>query len=82
MPNTQSLWDGRERRKTSQDHDTLIEVVQILKSHVSNFDRHTDKDDRQFENINRNMYIGLGILIAINGIPTAIAIFKALHGGG
>lgn len=58
-------WDGTERRMKAQDHDTLIEVVQILKSHVENFDKHQVEDKKQFDILNRNMYLGIGILIAV-----------------
>lgn len=37
-------WNGEERRKATRDHDTLIEMVQILKNLVTNFEEHT-KDD-------------------------------------
>ena len=75
-------WNGEERRKNNRDHDTLIEVVQILKSHVNNFDKHlerfnehVDDDNTNFENITnkiwqhtRLIYIGIGILAALQFI--------------
>lgn len=67
-------WDGIERRKKAQDHDTLIQVVQILKNHVENFDKHAAqfeqhvKDDnesfqllmRKVDLVFRYVYMGLG----------------------
>lgn len=66
-------WDGIKRRdddlKKAEDHDTLIEVVQILKSHVANFDKHVEKDDTNFKDIKDQVgkhamwiYIGLGVV--------------------
>lgn len=55
-----STWNGVERRLTSIDHDTLIEVVQILRSHVANFDKHAEKDEKQFSFLNRIVFIGIG----------------------
>lgn len=77
MPNTK--WDGiTERRLKSQDHDTLIELVQILKSHVENFDEHIIQDREDFKDINKKVsfstnmiYLamgGLGMLQVIIGI--------------
>lgn len=53
-------WDGRERRKGSRDHDSLIEVIQILRLHVDNFEKHIEKDERQFQFLNRICFIGMG----------------------
>lgn len=57
MPNTP--WDGKtERRINNRDHDTLIEVVQILQNHVENdtrnwqrFDAHTKEDKENFNSV-------------------------------
>lgn len=61
-------WDGKERRHDAQDHDTLIEVVTILKRHVENFDAHVIQDDANFKTLNRIVYTGVGILVAIEFI--------------
>ena len=37
----------------NKDHDTLIEVVQILKNHVANFDSHTVADSVAFAEIKK-----------------------------
>lgn len=75
-------WDGvTERRRTAQDHDTLIEVVQILKNHVKNCDedrrivsQHMIDDNKSFERINRNIYMFNGGLIVVNiGIGILLA---------
>lgn len=59
-----SSWDGGERRDTT-DHDTLTNVVAILRIHVDNFDKHVEEDKKQFAVINRNMYIAIGVVMAI-----------------
>lgn len=77
----QKDWDGTERRYSNRDHDTLVELVQILTSHVKNFEDHREafkthltKDDASFEKINRNIYMFNGGLAVIN---TFIAVFLA-----
>ena len=62
-------WDGEERRKMNTDHDTLTEIVQILKSHVENFDKHVIDDkvnfgkiDNKIDNHAKYIYIGMGII--------------------
>lgn len=69
MPNT---WNGEERRKATRDHDTLVEVVQILRSHVNNFDKHQLEDKENFKEIFEKMwkhasliYIGFGIVVTL-----------------
>lgn len=57
------VWDGKDRRL--QDHDTLIEVVQILKLHVANFDKHVEKDDKNFLQLNRALWIAVGAVLVI-----------------
>ena len=67
-------WDGKERRTVS-DHDTLIEVVQVLKNHVANFDKHVDSNKTEFSLLQnkiwehaRYIYIGIGIIVVLNVI--------------
>lgn len=65
-------WDGVNRRVSenkSQDHDTLIEMVQILRNHVDNFDKHVEDDKTSFRVIRDQVgkhavyiYIGLGVI--------------------
>lgn len=76
-----SNWDGVERRFSNRDHDTLVELVQILTAHVKNFEDHREafkihllKDDTNFEKINKNMYMFNGGLVVLNAF---IAIFLA-----
>ena len=62
------VWDGEERRFSNRDHDTLIEVVQILKSHVGNFDKHVEDDKALTKDVkfhSKIIYVcmgGLGVL--------------------
>lgn len=79
MPNR---YNGPERRTHSDDHDTVITMLQILTDHVVNFKLHTEEDKSQFRIINRNMYIAIGAIIAFQGLPTMINIIKALHQAG
>ncbi len=88
-------YSGPERRIHSDDHDTIITMIQLLNSHVNNFNEHKvddnqnfttimaklDKQDTVLDVIKKYIYIGLGILIAINGVPTVINFIKSLHGG-
>lgn len=62
-------WDGVERRRSeNRDHDALIEVITILKAHVENFDKHILDDKDQFKVLNRNMYIAIGVVGALQFI--------------
>lgn len=64
-----------DRRKPNTDHDTLIEVVQILNNHVNNFDAHAQVDKESFKEIgdkldnhSKYIYIGIGIMGVIQVI--------------
>lgn len=70
-----SLWDGQERRKNLSDHDTMIELVQIMKNHIDNFnehrkdfDEHKIEDNKSFKFLNRTVYMGMGGLATLQFI--------------
>ncbi len=85
-------YQGPERRIHSDDHDTIVTMIQLLNNHVNNFNDHKTDDIKNFsaimtklerqdgvlEVIKRYIYIGLGILIAINGVPTVINFVKSI----
>lgn len=61
-------WNGKERRKPSTDHDTLIALVQILDNHVENFNKHVDDDKILAKDVrfsSKMVYMGLGALGAL-----------------
>lgn len=67
-------WDGiTERRVKAQDHDTLIEVVQILSAHVKNFDKHVVDDADNFKTLNRTMWMCAG------GLSVIAFVIKFIH---
>lgn len=78
------VWDGKtERRSTSSsDHDTLTRLVEILSTHVENFKTHTEDDKANFKILNRNMYIAIGFVVAIQVMPTIGALVKMFTKGG
>lgn len=71
-------WNGRERRKTI-DHDTIVELTQIMRNHISNFDihredfnKHTEDDKVAYKEIKDLLgkhaifiYIGIGIITTL-----------------
>lgn len=66
------IWDGIERRQKVQDHDTLVEVVQILKNHVDNFNmhrnefvKHREEDGVNFKRIDKTIYLATGVVTAV-----------------
>lgn len=75
MPATNRPWDGIKRRtadKFATDHDILIEMVTLMGTHVSNFDRHVAsyadhvrEDNRRFDIINRSVWLGTGCVSAL-----------------
>ncbi len=83
-------WNGSERRKENTDHDTLIQIVQIMDNHVKNFQTHAeafrahevqdqtnfDKLRTQIAKIERIIYIATGVLLAVQALPT---VFKIIH---
>lgn len=81
MPNT---YRGPERRRgQADDHDTLIELVQILTNHVKNFEEHTKRfeahmadDHTNFKFLNKNIYIGMGIIGCFQFLVTVIIAIK------
>lgn len=45
-------WDGStERRSNPSDHDNLTRAINILESHVKNFDNHIIEDKENFKSI-------------------------------
>lgn len=88
----QQQYRGPERRIHSDDHDTIVTMIQLLNNHVNNFNDHKREDESSFKTImvklekqdgvldviKRYIYIGLGILIAINGVPTVINFVKSI----
>lgn len=76
-------WDGNERRNTPTDHDTLIEMVQIMRNQTetakviaSNLKDHEMKDQTNFDGIRKDIlglqkivWTATGIIIALDAIP-------------
>jgi len=67
-----STWDGRDRRKESDDHDVLIEISRDLKNHLSNFEdlhaeftEHSSEDKKQFSWLTKIAYIGIGGIVVL-----------------
>lgn len=70
------LWDGTTERRKVSDHDTVVELCQIMKSHIDNFEshrnefsKHKDEDDLNFKSARDQIgkhamwiYIGMGII--------------------
>lgn len=63
-------WDGIKRRADdfkANDHDTIIELVQIIKNHIEHFEEHREdfhehknNDDKSFKFLNKTVYMGMG----------------------
>lgn len=67
-----SGWNGEDRRKNGTDHDTLVTIVQLMKNHIDNFNKHVRDDESSFktlkDQVNRQsvfIYTGLGIVITL-----------------
>jgi hypothetical protein len=85
-------YTGRERRQPSKDHDTLIEMVQILKNHVANFDslnasfkNHEIRDENNFDSlrkdnfkIQRVIWLASGAVMAVEALPQILKVFHIL----
>lgn len=75
-------WDGNaERRKNSDDHDTLIALVEVIKNHVDNYEEHKTDNEKQFEQLikqvafqNKCLYTGMGFLMALEALPKIIEV--------
>lgn len=96
MP-TSKPWDGEDRRiSAAKDHDTLIELVQILRDHVKHFETHMTnyeqhlKDDaanfkivmKALEGIHRVFWVGLGVFFVIQALPKVVEVLAILHKAG
>lgn len=56
-------WDGKtERRQSNNDHDNITRMITILDNHVKNFDTHTLEDKKNFDFLNKTVWIGFGAL--------------------
>ena len=77
-------WDGqKERRINHTDHDTLIELVQIIKNQsandliiAENLKAHEQKDENNFVMIRKDIlglqkidWTATGIIIALDALP-------------
>ncbi len=79
-------YKGVERRKHSDDHDTVIELVAILKSHVDSnaknwerFDDHVADDKKSFDKIGDKLWLHAKyIYIAIGGVGL-LELLMGLH---
>lgn len=86
-------WLGNDRRTPSRDHDTLIQVVQILDNHVKNFNTHIDafklheiKDQANFDSLRKDVlaiqkvvWTASGIIIAVEALPTVLKLMHILN---
>ncbi len=71
-------WDGVKRRADdfkANDHDTIIELVQIMKNHIDHFNEHRDdfhehkmEDNKSFEILKKMSYMGMGGLAVLQFI--------------
>lgn len=73
-----------------KDHDTLIQLVQIISNHVKNFDTHTtafkdheikdqdnfDKLRTQTAKIEKVIWMATGAILMVEALPT---ILKLMH---
>lgn len=57
--------DDGDKKRMLQDHDNLVETLAILRLHVINFDKHIEKDEKQFSFLNQTMWFGMGGLAVI-----------------
>lgn len=76
-------WNGEERRGNNRDHDTLTELVIIVKSHVEaakivadNLKIHEKNDQANFDTIRKDIlglqkivWTATGIIIALDALP-------------
>lgn len=90
-----SPWDGETERRSAggRDHDTLIQMVQILDNHVKNFDVHSNsfkaheiQDQTNFDKlrtsiakIERVIYIATGAILAVEALPTVLKLMHILN---
>lgn len=83
-------WDGKhERRINHTDHDTLIQLVQIMKGQTenanmiaSNLKIHEAKDEENFKEIKKDIlglqrivWTATGIIVALDAMPKIAEIF-------
>lgn len=84
---------GEENRNNNKDHDTLIQLVQIMDNHVKNFNTHADtfkaheiKDQSNFDSlrtdvlgIQKVVWTASGIIIAVQALPTVLKFMHILN---
>lgn len=75
-----------------RDHDTLIELVQIIANHVKNFEVHSNaftkheiRDQANFDELRRDilslkkgLYIGTGMILAVEALPKLIELIHVV----
>lgn len=74
------MYDGKERREGSRDHDLLTKIDEKLSNFLSRFEEHTEDDKNNFDDIKnrlsraeRFIYIGIGGLIVLEFVLKIIA---------
>lgn len=82
MPNIP--WnDKNEEQKRATDHDTVIELMTLLKRHMEQFDHyittfqdHAKEDNRRFDALSRLIWMGAGgvavLVVLIRFIPRVL----------
>jgi len=65
-------WDGRERRRDNDDHDTLIALgvkvsnhAEAIKAMTFMYDQDQKDTGKRFQVLERVVYIGFGIILAL-----------------
>lgn len=85
-------YHGPERRKHADDHDTVVQLLEIMNNHVGNFDthredyrRHIIDDNKFFEEIRKNIagihrigWVALGALLALQVLPKVVEVIHIL----
>lgn len=62
-------YTGPDRRKHADDHDNLIEMIQIVRNHVNNFelhrkdfDEHKKEDTTSFNSLKKHIWMQMGAM--------------------
>lgn len=54
-------WDGKtERRNHPSDHDNLTRTIVLLENHIKNFDSHISEDKKNFDFLNKSVWMVFG----------------------
>ena len=74
------IWDGRERRRNADDHDTLTRIESMIGSFLAAFEEHKKDDGIAFEKHDSRLSRLEHVMWGVGGAVVVVQVFlKFFH---